>query len=142
MTLSILDDVLQSFEKEHSCRIHSELIQTHGLNEFFAMSIIPDNGTMNQMIQAFTAKQSGKFIPLWKKCKDWTLEVDSQVVRLLSDNELCALTYHELGHYIANTSIPNQLLESFQYYAATSTIGQRALMAKDTIKNIVVCTQT
>ena len=137
MELSILNDILQEFEKDHHCHIHSELVKTSRPEEFFAMSIIPDDGTMNQIIDALVKKQAGKVLPLWKRCTSWTLEVDSQVVRLLTDNELKALTYHELGHCIQNTGAATRLMESMQFYLATTNVGQRAMLTKTKLKNVL-----
>lgn len=79
-------------------------------NKFFGMTITPK--TMDRIIMAILDEKSNKdkLYEIWRKEKDWTIEIDSILLYDANLNtnpaEIVAVLLHEMGHVIySNTAV-------------------------------------
>ena len=106
---------------------------------FFVMSVFPEVSVIDKVIVAVMSNKETKAIKqLWETNKNWTIEIDSRILKdspdslKFSNTELTAMLLHEVGHIVCSTSIPNRISLILRYEMMNSKITNR-MMLKDKI---------
>ena len=119
-----------------------KLIEGRPGTSFSVMSVYPDQSTLEQIISVVSAQKPGGDVirSLWKKCNNWTIEIDNRCFLSkynLSSRELTALIMHEVGHTVTSDSIPNRINRVLQFKLAEASMGTRHVLKDAVFKKIL-----
>lgn len=119
-----------------------QLIEGRPGTNFSVMSVYPDQSMLEQVISAVSEqKPNGDIIrSLWKKCNNWTIEIDNRCFLPkydLSPKELVALIIHEVGHTVISDSVPNRINRILQFKLAEANIGTKHVLRDGVFKKIL-----
>lgn len=97
-------------------------------DSLFIMSITPDSDTVNAIAKSILKDASTiqTIAEIWRKSKSWTLHIDSQILNLLSSDEMTAFAIHEVGHILDSDAIPTRIHNVIQYTIATGPLKNQA----------------
>lgn len=89
-------------------------------DEFFGMSIYPNHGVADRIVQCMIDKKPLKaYEVIWSNIDEWIIEIDSKIIYnpQLNSNpaELTAALLHEIGHTIYSNTIPQKLHKTMSY---------------------------
>jgi hypothetical protein len=120
-------------------KIEVHLATVKDQKSFFGMSVTPDKSTVDKIAQAIVNPETplSTIKSLWASSKSWRLDIDTSLFEFLSPNELTAITLHEIGHIIDSDSAPERIQRVVQYTIASSSIGQKAIMAETPFTKII-----
>lgn len=131
-----VDILKKSAEDIFPYKFTVNVIEPLNNSPIFFMSVYPDRSTIDKIVSSITNNESNTVAKLWKQTKEWTVEIDSRILKPsvidLTDRELTAIFCHEIGHVIHSNSIPTRLVTILQYELAKTTIGNKSLL-KDKI---------
>lgn len=98
------------------------------VESMFIMSITPDSDTVSTIAKAILKQDSTiqTIAAIWRKSKSWTLHIDSQILDLLSSDEMTAFALHELGHVLDSDAIPTRIHNVVEYTLATGSVKNQA----------------
>lgn len=138
----ILKDVLKYTFPE--CDFDIQIIPTEFRknDEIFVMSVYPEVGVMEKIIDAILAnKEIDSIKKLWESNKKWTIEIDGKIldssVIELSERELTAILLHEVGHIIASSSIVNRLSIILRYELTKASVQSKMILRDRTFSTIM-----
>lgn len=120
-------------------KIEVHLATVKDQKSFFGMSVTPDKSTVEKIAKAVVNPETplSTIKALWASSKSWRLDIDTSLFEFLSPNELTAITLHEIGHIIDSDSAPERIQRVVQYTIASSSIGQKAIMAETPFTKLV-----
>lgn len=90
-------------------------------NEFFGMSIYPEQSVMDQLLVEIIHNKSklSTLESIWSKNKNWILEIDSMLLGDMNLNanpsEMVAVLLHEIGHIVYSNSVPQRVNKVLRY---------------------------
>lgn len=130
--VKILSSALNSIFKDYNFTVNI----FPSKDEYYFMSIIPEMSTIEKIVSNLMQDPSGELKPntikmmtdLWKKNKNWTVEIDERVLPLFSARELTAMLLHEIGHVVSANAISTRLLAIIQYELSKAGIEGRAIL--------------
>ena len=119
VNLNAINRLLQRlFDSKFTCSIIEHNPMSN--DEFFGAYVYPSKDVINQIINSILEEgsKSVSVVELWKKCDEWTIEIDGA---LLYDNhlkaspaEVVAVLLHEIGHTVYANTIPQRLYKSIK----------------------------
>lgn len=110
-------------------KVSANLVHTKKEN-FFGMAVTPDTSTVEKISYAVANAEGtvDTIKDLWKKATSWRLDIDDALFKILSAEELTAVTLHEIGHIVDTDSVPTRLYNIVQFGLATNPVVQRAMV--------------
>jgi hypothetical protein len=135
---SALATLERTLKRMYALDIHVSLVNNN-TNKFFGMVIYPSKSLMDNMIDVIlNGKQDSSnlnaTLELWKKNKEWYLEIDSLLLydTTLNANpsEITAVLLHEIGHIINSNSVPQRLNRIIRYQVLKLNYSIRELCKK------------
>lgn len=85
------------------------------------MSVYPDISVIEKIINNINSMDDNTISELWKKNKNWTIELDERIFfngSMFTNRELVAMLLHEIGHVIHSNSIPTRISNILNYEIA------------------------
>lgn len=110
-------------------------IVNNDTNEFFGMSIYPEENQIDKMVHAilYDKARSSELNELWRETKNWYLEIDSLLLYDPSLNanpaEIVAVLLHEIGHVVYSNEIPQRVNKVVRYEIMSASFKMRRLLA-------------
>lgn len=106
--------------------------------ECTVMSVYPEESVLDALVDAIITEQNNAMIvKIWNDTTKWIIEIDTRILGPdagMTEQELTALTLHEVGHVIYSNSIPMRISKIIRYeFVKTSVVNKELL--KDTFFN-------
>lgn len=110
-------------------------------DELFIMSVYPsDQSKLNLCIDAIISGKTENYIKeLWKKQTKWNIEIDSRIFDLeLSDDEMIAILFHEIGHIVRSNYLPRIISNIIRFEILNKPLINKILIkSNDVAKKIM-----
>ena len=150
----VIDDIFADMKKgknSSSTDLSSELSRYFNKNirvkitpskrgdSVFVMNVTPDTSVIDKVLKYMTTNESKlqAICDVWNTCKDWTLDIDKNILGILSPQELTALTLHEAHHIMDSDRIPKRLVNVVQFGIADSKISHKAVLQNQNFNKIL-----
>lgn len=102
-------------------------------DEYFIMSVYPEQSTMNTIIKALTDGENEKTIEkLWAKNKKWTIEIDEKIFGnnpKVTEKEVTAMLLHEVGHIALSNKVTSRVMNILRYEIAKASVANKVAIA-------------
>jgi len=120
----------------------SVIIVNNTTNEFFGMSVYPDESTMDKLVENILSKKSStdELVDLWHDNKTWYIEIDSILLYDMNlkanPSEMTAVLLHEIGHVVYSQSIPDKINRILRYSVMKLNFRLKALASNEKIRKL------
>lgn len=126
-----ISELSECLSKAIDKHVSVRVVPVNRSKQFFAMCIIPEDSVLNKITSAIVKGDTNLEIisSLWKKCKNWNLEIDGKVISSrFTERELTAMTLHEIGHIIQTNSIPVRINNIIQFELAKANVKDKSIV--------------
>lgn len=120
--------------------ISVSVVPANRSKHFFGMCVIPKEAVIDKIAESILNNDSSVSVmtALWKKCKDWTVEIDGNILtERFTNRELTSLLMHEVGHIIYTNSVPNRVNSIIQYKLADISMKDKASLSNKMYRSLV-----
>lgn len=107
----------------------------------WVMGVYPETSTLDKIVRGMNNMNQNTIEELWKKNKNWTIEIDGRIFEsglVLTNRELTAILLHEVGHIVFSNSIPNRINNIFSYELAKNSNFYYGVGKTNIFKKILV----
>lgn len=118
------------------------MITENTTNEFFGMSVYPNESTMDKMVESILSKKSStrELMDVWKNNEKWYIEIDSILVNDINlkanPSEITAVLLHEIGHVVYSQTVPEKLNKILRYSVMKLNYQLKVLAANKKIRKL------
>ena len=118
------------------------VIENKNKDNFFIMSVYPDQSTIDMVVEAIVAEKSDEVIrKAWNGANKWTVEIDSRIldgsIVNVNAKELTALLLHEMGHIVYSNTIPMRISKVMRLEYARASIEVKKLLEDKLFRQIL-----
>lgn len=127
-----------TFGKDIDCVI----IENKNKDNFFIMSVYPDQSTIDEVVEAVVSEKPDEVIrKIWNDAYKWTVEIDSRIldgsIIDVTAKELTAFLLHEMGHVVYSNSIPKRISKVMRLEYARASIEVKKLLEDKLFRQIL-----
>lgn len=136
----VKDDMSKKLSSIFDKNISINIVPANRSKQFFVMCVIPKEAVIDKIAESILNNNSSLDVmtSLWKKCKDWTVEIDGNILNEKFNNrELTSLLMHEVGHIIHTNSVPNRINSIIQYKLADISMKDKASLSNKMYRALV-----
>lgn len=132
---SALRTIKANLKSTFNKSIDVTIIDSGKKDNFFIMSIYPDESTLDAVVDAIiNGKEDDIIKKVWSESDKWTIEIDDRVITgsvvELTSKEITALLLHEIGHIVYSNSIPQRISKVMKL-----EYGRANMKLKELLKN-------
>lgn len=134
------DDIAKSLSTIFGKNIGVKIVPANQSKQFFVMCVIPKESVVDKLAESILSEKSNlsTMTSLWKKCQDWTVEIDGNVLNPnFTNRELTGLLMHEVGHIIHTNSVPMRISNIIQFELANASMKEKSSLSNKMYRALV-----
>lgn len=110
--------------EEFKKTIRVQLLDNHVDLSMFVMATTPEVSTLDKVLDyaADNASKVETIVKIWQGANKWTLEINYDLIDLLSAKELTALTLHELWHIMYSDRTIRRIKDGLTFAMSTTKL--------------------
>lgn len=135
---TIKSNLKSSFNKD----IDISIIDSGKRDNFFIMSIYPEESTLDAVVDAIISGKDDEIIrKVWSETNKWIVEIDDRIITgsivELTSKEITALLLHEIGHTVYSNSIPQRISKVMKLEYGRANIKLKELLKEKSFSQIL-----
>lgn len=123
------DEITKALSNIFHKNIGVKIVPENQSKQFFGMCVIPQESVIDKITDSILSEKSNieTMTSLWKKCDNWTVEIDGNVLKNnFTNRELTGLLMHEVGHIIHTNAVPTRIGNIIQFELANVSMKDKA----------------